>query len=621
LYMTHEQAVGLLGQQRRAAAPMSPAPLGGQLAKIAERCGLDSIDIEVLIASMAPDVDPRFEKLYGFIHDDLTKRRATVGLAMTLCGLDPASPEGRARFDANGPLSANALFAVEGAGPFLGRVLTVPDAVVQTLLGGRGPETLLRRFVVEQVCVQAVEVNAVREMLTRFRLVHLTEGIGGAAAHIAASAARSAGESPLVVDLSVATTEELPEVVAAIARHQALTGDIVVVRLAEDVAERAPRALKRLADGSGRVVFVGTKAWDAGWAMTDPSRVHIGELPQADSERIWRHALAGADHLDGAVTEAARTFRLTPEQIVRAARAANMDNHDGGPLGFAELSAGARAQSASGLDRLARRLEPTVGWDDLILPDDVMVLLRELSLRVRHRETVMQQWELGRGWRGRGIAALFAGPSGTGKTTAAEVIARELGYDIHVVDLSSVVDKYIGETEKKLEVIFTEAERTNTVLLFDEADAIFGKRSEVKDARDRYANIEVSYLLQRIERFSGLAVLTTNLGANLDEAFTRRLDLVVDFPRPDAAARQSIWRHEFRPTVPTEDIDFAFCAAAFDLTGGNIRNIVITAAYLAADAQRPVGMADVVAAVQREYRKMGRLCLPGEFGRFAGLLR
>ncbi len=287
------------------------------------------------------------------------------------------------------------------------------------------------------------------------------------------------------------------------------------------------------------------------------------------------------------------------------------------PIGFAALAAASRGQSASGLDRLARRLEPSATWADLILPADVTALLNDLSVRVRCRQQVMHEWDLGRGWRGRGIAALFSGPSGTGKTTAAEVIAGDLGYDIHVVDLSSVVDKYIGETEKKLEVIFTEAERTNTVLLFDEADAIFGKRSEVKDARDRYANIEVSYLLQRIERFSGLAILTTNLGANLDEAFTRRLDVVVDFPRPDATARQQLWRHEFRPAVPIDEVDFAFCARAFDLTGGNIRNIVITAAYLAADAGHPVGMSDVIAAVQREYRKMGRLCRESEFGTYA----
>ncbi len=210
--------------------------------------------------------------------------------------------------------------------------------------------------------------------------------------------------------------------------------------------------------------------------------------------------------------------------------------------------------------------------------------------------------------------ALFAGDSGTGKTMSAEVVAADLGLDLYVVDLSTVVDKFVGETEKNLERIFTEAAGVNGVLLFDEADAIFGKRSEVKDAHDRYANMESAYLLQRMESFDGIAVLTTNLRANLDEAFTRRLDVIVDFPVPAAAERRSLWDRCLGRDLPrAADLDLDFCAR-FELAGGSIRACVVTAAYRAAEAGRPLCTADLVAAVQREYRKLGRLVLAHEFG-------
>jgi SpoVK/Ycf46/Vps4 family AAA+-type ATPase len=213
------------------------------------------------------------------------------------------------------------------------------------------------------------------------------------------------------------------------------------------------------------------------------------------------------------------------------------------------------------------------------------------------------------------VVALFAGESGTGKTMSAEVVADELGMDLYVVDLSGVVDKYVGETEKNLERVFTEAAGVNGVLLFDEADAVFGRRSEVRDAHDRYANVESAYLLQRVESFDGIAVLTTNLRSNVDPAFTRRLDVVVDFPQPDAAQRLALWDRCLGPDLPRAgDLDLTFCAERFELAGGSIRACAVSAAYLAADADRPVGMADVIASVHQEYRKLGRLLLDSEFG-------
>jgi SpoVK/Ycf46/Vps4 family AAA+-type ATPase len=221
----------------------------------------------------------------------------------------------------------------------------------------------------------------------------------------------------------------------------------------------------------------------------------------------------------------------------------------------------------------------------------------------------------------RGVVALFSGESGTGKTMAAEVLAGELGLDLYAIDLATVVDKYVGETEKNLDRIFVEADRVNAVLFFDEADAIFGKRSEVKDAHDRHANVETAYLLQRLETFDGIAILATNLKANLDEAFARRLDAVVDFPMPDVEHRRKLWDHCLGPGVPrAQNLDLDFCARAFELSGGNIRNIAFAASYLAAPGNGRVGMKELMRATAREYRKLGRLCTESEFGRYYDLV-
>jgi SpoVK/Ycf46/Vps4 family AAA+-type ATPase len=229
---------------------------------------------------------------------------------------------------------------------------------------------------------------------------------------------------------------------------------------------------------------------------------------------------------------------------------------------------------------------------------------------------VLVEWRMRTGGgRGRGVTALFAGDSGTGKTMSAEVIAGELGLDLYTVNLATVVDKYVGETEKNLERIFSEAGGVNAVLLFDEADAIFGKRSEVRDAHDRYANIESAYLLQRMETFDGLAILATNLRSNIDDAFTRRLDMIIDFPPPDEASRLAIWQRCLQPPAPcAADLDLEFCATAFTLSGGNIRSAATTAAYLAAGDDVPIGMRELISAIAQEYRKLGRLVLEREFG-------
>ena len=268
---------------------------------------------------------------------------------------------------------------------------------------------------------------------------------------------------------------------------------------------------------------------------------------------------------------------------------------------------------AGRMDELAQHIEPLATWADLVLPEAQRGTLREIAVHVRQMRVVYGDWGFaGKSTRGLGISALFSGASGTGKTMAAEVLANELALDLYRIDLSAVVSKYIGETEKNLRRLFDAAEETGAILLFDEADALFGKRSEVKDSHDRYANIEVSYLLQRMEAYRGLAILTTNFRAALDPAFLRRIRFIVNFPFPDASQRAEIWQGVFPSQTPVAGIDWARLTQ-LNVAGGNIRNIAMNAAFLAADAGEPVGMPHLLAAARGEYAKLEKPMSDAEF--------
>ncbi|MDX1546711.1 MAG: ATP-binding protein [Rhodothermales bacterium] len=330
-----------------------------------------------------------------------------------------------------------------------------------------------------------------------------------------------------------------------------------------------------------------------------------GKPSAAEQRTLWSTFLEDrAAALNGHIDRLAGHFDLTPAAIEAACRLAAA-TEDAGDLG-GRLWEACRTQARPRLADLAERIEPAATWDDLVLPALQAQTLREVAVHVRRRMTVYEAWGFGaRSARGLGISALFAGPSGTGKTMAAEVLAHDLHLDLYRIDLSRVVSKYIGETEKNLARVFDAAEAGGAILLFDEADALFGKRSEVKDSHDRYANIEVSYLLQRMEAYRGLAILTTNLKSALDDAFLRRLRFVVTFPFPAAEQRAAIWARIFPAQTPTHGLDPAKLAR-LNVTGGNIRNIALGAAFLAAEEGTPVGMAHLLRAARTEYAKLER---------------
>lgn len=353
-------------------------------------------------------------------------------------------------------------------------------------------------------------------------------------------------------------------------------------------------------------------------------RLEVNKLSTIEQHSLWQSALGNlAPELNGQLEALVSQFSLSASTIYAVCTQVQSIQNPIPPYPPLEKRASeiqnllwdtCRVQARLRLDDLAQRIKSVATWDGLVLPEPQRQVLREMTAQVRQRVKVYDTWEFAvKGSNGLGISALFAGASGTGKTMAAEVLAHELRLDLYRIDLSQVVSKYIGETEKNLRRVFDAAEVGGAILLFDEADALFGKRSDVKDSHDRYANIEVSYLLQRMEAYRGLAILTTNLKSALDTAFLRRIRFVVDFPFPNITQRSEIWRRMFSPKMPTEGIEFSKLGR-LNVPGGNIRNIALNAAFLAADAGEPVRMIHLLRAAHSEYAKLEKPLSEAEVG-------
>jgi hypothetical protein len=412
------------------------------------------------------------------------------------------------------------------------------------------------------------------------------------------------------LDLCVIATRQIPHTAVEIDvfvrlwdREAALRGSALLLECDEaDGSEGLSEAVAAgLVDPLRSPLLVSTRGprefGDRGVALLEVNPPTAQE--QSDT---WATALGAFPSLNGAAAALASQFSLSPAAIQSVAG----QTEEGQPGGFDRLWDACRRHARPRLEGLAQRIEPAATWDDLVLPERQTQILRQIAIHVRQRAKVYQTWGFAsRGSRGLGISALFAGPSGTGKTMAAEVLANELRLDLYRIDLSQVVSKYIGETEKNLRRVFDGAEAGAAVLLFDEADALFGKRSEVKDSHDRYANIEVSYLLQRMEAYRGLAILTTNRKSALDQAFLRRIRFAVEFPFPDAEQRREIWHRIFPAATPLEGLRID-SLARLNAAGGHIRNIAMGAAFLAADAGEPVRMSHLLSAARSEFAKQER---------------
>lgn len=423
---------------------------------------------------------------------------------------------------------------------------------------------------------------------------------------------------------------ELDNLIRLWSREIILSGSAMLLDCDEiDMSDTARvNAISHLSDRINGILIVSSRE---GMRISQRAaiRFEVNKPTSNEQQTVWQETLAELAPQNGQVKTLVNQFNLSAATIRAACAEATGYLSQNGDMGITQkadeefsltpplpniLWDACRVQARPRLDELAQRIEPAAHWEDLILPQAQKQILIDVATHVRQRGKVYETWGFGgKSARGLGISALFAGASGTGKTLAAEVLANTLRLDLYRIDLSSVVSKYIGETEKNLRQVFDAAEQGGVILLFDEADALFGKRSEVKDARDRYANIEVSYLLQRMECYPGLAILTTNLKSSIDTAFMRRIRFVVQFPFPNAVQRAEIWRQIFPSDTPTQGLD-AIQLAQLSVAGGNIRNIALNAAFLAADAEEAVQMKHLLRAAQSEYAKLEKPLTEAEVG-------
>ncbi len=617
---------------RRVQSVMEEAAREGvplRLVHLTQVFGLDRFDLDTFLIALAPSLDLRYEKLYGYLQDDVTRKLPTVDLVLNLL-----SPPGTERltllpgFSPEAPLFRNHLVELtdpdtETPPPLLRRALLVDDAIVFWLLGRYRPHSRLGKDAMlsapqgaEITWMLPERILPIIERVTSQKPVLALYGPDKVAQFAVANfAARSRGRVMLTVDVgAVIDRGVLPPMAVRLALRDARLNGAIPFLFGWDAClvdgSPPPELLAEVLAYPEVVVLGSRELWRPVEAPRDRNILWV-ELPvpgYAQRKVIWSHYLGDEGKVD--VSALAGQFALTTGQIRDAvATARDAAAQRGTPMQEADLFAAARAHSNIRLASLARKIVPRYGWEDLVLPEDQIALLREIVNMVRGRPLVLETWGVGKKLASSsGVTVLFAGPSGTGKTMAAEVIANELKLDLYKIDLSTVVSKYIGETEKNLERIFTEAQASNAILFFDEADALFGKRSEVRDAHDRYANIEISYLLQALEDHDGVVIMATNLFGNLDSAFVRRMHFVIHFPFPDEGMRRRIWETVFPREAPlAPDVDFSDLGKRFQITGGHIRNIAVAAAFLAADDGKVITQKHILHAARREFQKMGKL--------------
>jgi hypothetical protein len=619
------------------------APAAGVLQHL---FGLDVFERRVLLLCLAPERDPEFGRLYAYAQDDATLRHATPHLAVRLLAgpaaggnagadeIDRRLEDARRAFLRDAPLRRFRLLEPSDGGesrPALAQPLRLPERVRSYLEGVNRLDPAADRMLtaVPELPLGREGRRSVREVSGA--LSRRLESGGRAAVNVVGppGAGREAAARALVAELDHRRLYRIdPEALASdrgrlrpslhlLEREAALLRAgyyLDVGDLPEDREVR--RAARRSIEELGGLLVVGSRSpVDADRELF---RVRLERPTTQEQRRVWEEALEAEEHrAGGSLGEVIEQFELPPREVARAVAGARRraDRRErGGPLTAEDLWAACRERTGGRLGELAQPIEPSYGWGDIVLPEDALDQLREIAGQVRQRSRVYAEWGFREKLsRGLGVTALFAGPSGTGKTMAAEILADDLGLDLYRIDLASVVSKYIGETEKNLRRVFDAAEASGAILFFDEADALFGKRTEVSDAHDRYANIEVDYLLQRMESYRGLAILATNRKGDLDSAFLRRLRFIVDFPKPDADQRREIWRKVFPRAAPVDGLDWD-ALARLEVTGGNIRNIAVNAAFLAAGEDEAIRTGHVMKAARREYGKIGKLVTEDEFG-------
>lgn len=585
----------------RARAAMLAPPAIDRLAAL---FGLSAFEQSTLLLCASVEMDSSIAALCGEAQGQAQRPSATFGLALALL----PEPQWSALLPSR-PLRRWRLLEIASSSQGLTAApLRIDERILHYLAGLDAPDPRLEGLIGEHPAPEGIAADhleaaarAAGILESSAPLVHCCGDDPSGQEDVASVAALRAGRQLLVV-----SSAELPPLGPELDQFSMLWQREAALRPAALLIQCATGGYsapaRHLASRLGGVVFVASRdplRFDRPFVRFD-----IDKPAPTEQKRLWQQALGpAATRLNGLLDDLSQQFRLSARMI---ASTGTLVAQGEAAVAGEDLWNACRSLARPKLEDLAQRIVPAAAWADLVLPDAQLEVLKQLTAQVRHRMTVYESWGFSaKGRRGLGVTALFAGESGTGKTLAAEVVAHDLGLDLYRIDLSAVVSKYIGETEKNLKQVFDAAEEGGVLLLFDEADALFGKRSEVRDSHDRYANIEVGYLLQRMEAYAGLAILTTNLKSSLDKSFQRRLRFTVNFPFPDAKQREAIWNRVFPAATPTDALDLKKLAQ-LNVSGGNIRNIALNAAFIAAAAQRAVDMQHLLKAARLEAYKIER---------------
>jgi hypothetical protein len=618
------------------------------LQSLVQRFHLDELATQSLLIAAAPSLDRRYETLFSYAQNDVGRKRPAVDLVLDLLALEPANRfDMLARFRPGAPLVRDRLIVFaegEDDAPLPSRSLRVDDRVAEALLDvSPQADARIAIFVSrgdgrDDAIMDPAAIASLDALMPsieqRPMAIILNAPADCGQRQLAEAVCRKRGLALIEASLQGSTVADMvpsDRLGVLLAREAIMSGAGLLLVADERLATGRLETVTGAACRAGLPLFVATAGRGFERQLV-PGAIEIEafEMPPATYQMraSWWRSLLGAHALNGATAAGsarlAIALRLGPDGIAETVRSArrSVAPCGSGPLTTEVLLGAARQRARCALPRLARRIESHWSWDDLVLPARQIEQLREISTSFALWNHVHDKWGFAaKAPQGRAMAVLFSGPSGTGKTMAGSVIARAVGLDLFRIDLASVVSKYIGETEQNIDRLFNEAMRANAVLFFDEADALFGKRTEVKDAHDRYANLEVSYLLQRIEDHEGLVILATNLNGSLDEAFARRLRHIVVFPLPDKALRAQLWRQAFPTEAPLDrDLDLELMARLFELSGGNIRNAALAAAFFAAADDRPIGARHLVRAIARELEKLGRPPNAADFGELRGFV-
>lgn len=639
-----------------------------RLQTLSELFNLDPFEIDVLLIGLALELDLKYEKIYSYLQNDVTKKQPAVDLALNLlCPTIEAKIMARSYFSPAASLLKNNLIYLAGKEvnrspedqhSVISAFIKVDDRIIDFLLGFDEPDSRIRNFsnlmkaknsfenlILPEDLISRLQDSVNWHIVNKIPLKFLFKGPCGSGRKATAEAiCREAGNNLLIVDSKALSGSRFPEIAGLVLREALLQESAIYLDNFDTLAadKEAESSMKKFLHALR--VFPNCVFLAGNWPPEQKEGlqqslmdglVNYGFLPfsfpcppYSLRKKLWEASLEGnfslAENED--LKGLASKFRFTGGQIkdavCTAKELAKAKNPDFPALSAGILYESCKIQSNQKLSTLAVKINPQYNWRDIILPEYTLEQLKEVCGFVRYRDTVYSDWGFEKKLSlGKGLNVLFSGPSGTGKTMAAEILASETQLDLYKIDLSCVVSKYIGETEKNLSQIFKEAETSNAILFFDEADALFGKRSEVKDAHDRYANIETAYLLQKMEEHEGTVILASNFRKNMDDAFLRRLHFTIEFPLPDEKYRELIWKHTFPAETPLGDeVDFSFLSK-FKLTGGNIKNIALSASFLAADGTGKVGMEHIIRATKREYQKIGKLYTETDFGKYSRYLK